>query len=73
MATPENTQVVSDLYASFGRGDLAAACALVAEDVVLHCRAQCLIIPAPMKAQGRSYLSSRAQYYQLLLKYIPVA
>ena len=36
MATPENTQVVSDLYASFGRGDLAAACALVAEDVVWH-------------------------------------
>ena len=36
MATPENTQVVRDLYAAFGRGDLAAACALVAEDVVWH-------------------------------------
>jgi ketosteroid isomerase-like protein len=36
VATPENTQVVRDLYAAFGRGDLAAACALVAEDVVWH-------------------------------------
>ena len=36
MATPENAQVVRDLYAAVGRGDLAAACALVAEDVVCH-------------------------------------
>ena len=36
MATPENTQVVRDLYAAFGRGHSAAACALVAEDVVWH-------------------------------------
>ena len=36
MAAAENTQVVRDLYAAFGRGELATACALVAEDVVCH-------------------------------------
>jgi len=62
VATPENTQVVRDLYAAFGRGDLAAACALVAEDVVWH-------LPGTphysgtYKGPGGRALFSRAQYY----------
>ena len=36
MGTQENMRVVRDLYAAFGRGDISAACALVAEDLVWH-------------------------------------
>lgn len=36
MATTENKQIVKDLYAAFGRGDIAAVRALVAEDVIWH-------------------------------------
>ena len=36
MGTEENKQVVKDLYAAFGRRDIAAVAVLVTEDVIWH-------------------------------------
>jgi len=36
MATSENKQIVKDLFAAFGRGEVAALRALLAEDVIWH-------------------------------------
>ena len=36
MGTQENKQIVKDVYAAFGRGDIAAVLALVAEHVIRH-------------------------------------
>lgn len=36
MSGQESKQVVKDLYAAFGRGNIAAVLALLAEDVIWH-------------------------------------
>ena len=61
MSTQENKQVVKDLYAAFGRRDIAAVAALVAEDVIWH-------LPGMMPHYSGTYKgpSSVADFFQKL-------
>lgn len=54
IATEENVQVVQDLYAAFGQGDVPALLGLLAEDVDWHFNGRSQDIPFGGHWQGRS-------------------
>lgn len=53
IATEENVQVVQDLYAAFGRGDVPALLGLLAEDVDWFFNGRSQDIPYAGRWQGR--------------------